>query len=226
MNSIVRLILVLVGLLVVLYLVLTYLPMRPIVSAPPSASESIEMTTATIEESTTTYMVDARYPQFGIPAIDTQIMNAVRAGVDEFEALPPNPPDSATAQMTFSGTFDKVYVGPDIISLELVLSQYTGGAHSIALLSGMNFDRASGRLLMLDDALEMIGLTVHDVSAQASAYFTQKFGDSFFVDGVNTNPENFSSFTISKDKVTFIFQEYQVAAYAAGPQEFSFERVQ
>ena len=45
-----------------------------------------------------------------------------------------------------------------------------------------------------------------------------------FEEGADTNPENFSSFVISADKVTFIFQQYQVAAYAAGPQEVSFER--
>ena len=185
----------------------------------------VSITTERINESTTTYTVSASYPQFGIPAIDAQIKADVQNAVTEFEALPPNPPDSATPQNSFDGSFDSVYVGPDVVSVKLVLSQYTGGAHNLTLVSGINFDRATGKQLLQQDAFKMIGLTVQQVSAQASAELKAKLGDGFqFPEGANTNPENFSSFTISADSVTFIFQEYQVAAFAAGAQEVSFPR--
>ena len=70
----------------------------------------------------------------------------------------------------------------------------------------------------------MIGMTLEQVSAAATSQLKAKLGDAMFEEGANTNPENFSSFIISNDKVTFIFQPYQVAAYAAGPQEISVER--
>lgn len=206
------------------YLVVAFVPMRSIFGQRSVQNSDVQMTAAQIHENGASYTVSAEYPQFGIPAIDSQIKKAVEDTVAEFEAYPPNPADSATPQNEFTGRFDKVYIGPDIISFELILSQYTGGAHPMTLLSGMNFDRATGRKLELNDALRLIGFTVGQVSAQASAQFREKFGDAFFSQGSDTNPENFSSFTISATEVTFIFQQYQVAAYAAGPQEISFER--
>ncbi len=190
----------------------------------PDSGGNVQTTTGNIEDSSPNYVVDAQYPQFGIPAIDSQIKKAVTDAVVEFEALPPNPPDSATPQDQFTGTYDKVYIGPDVISFELILSQYTGGAHNLTLVSGMNFNRATGQKLGLDDALRLIGLTVGQVSAQATSQFRENLGSDFFADGANTNPENFSSFIISAEQVTFIFQQYQVAPYSDGPQYVSFER--
>ncbi len=219
--------LILVAILSVLIGVLYFL--MPYVHTPggvPSGDTGgISMTTARIQEDSAAYTVDAQYPQFGIPAVDSQIKKAVEDAIAEFKALPPNPPDSATPKNEFAGSFDSVYVGPDVVSVKLILSQYTGGAHPMTLFSGVNYDRATGRLLLLDDALKLIGKSVGGVSAEASAELKAKLGDGFqFPEGVNTNPENFSSFIISADKVTFIFQQYQVAAYAAGPQEVSFPR--
>lgn len=210
-------------LLGILYVLIPYVR-TPSVSTPGTNSGSVQMTTAKIQENSATYTIDVQYPQFGIPAIDSQITKAVGDTVAEFKGLPPNPPDSATPQNEFTGSFDSVYVGPDVVSVKLILSQYTGGAHSITLVSGVNYDRATGRLLLLGDVLRLIGKSVGQVSAEATAQLKVKLGDAMFEDGANTNPENFSSFVISADKVTFIFQQYQVAAYAAGVQEVSFPR--
>lgn len=200
----------------------TIAPRVPVVS--PSG-DTFQMEVAEINDSSAAYAVNARYPQFGISSIDAQIQAAVDGAIAELKSLPPNPSDSATPQNSFDGTFGSIYAGPDVVSLELILSQYTGGAHPMTLVSGVNYDRTSGRQLMLEDALAMIGLTVEEVSAKATAELQAKLGESFFREGATTNPENFSSFLISKDTLTFIFQQYQVAPYAAGTQEVSFERI-
>jgi len=196
-------------------------------SAPifSTGSGSAEVTVARINDSQAGYVVDVEYPQFGIPAIDAQIKKMVEDAVAEFEAMPPNPPDSATPQNQFTGRFDKVYVGPDIVSLELILSQYTGGAHNLTLFSGIDFDRTTGKQLLQSDAFKLIGMTADQVSQGATTQLKAALGDGFqFPEGADSNPENFSSFLIGSSTVTFIFQEYQVAAYAAGPQQAVFER--
>ena len=67
---------------------------------------------------------------------------------------------------------------------------------------------------------------VAQVSAESSTSLARQLGDMFmFKEGADTNPENYSSFLVSRDAVTFIFQQYQVAAYAAGPQRVSFPRI-
>ena len=184
-----------------------------------------QVQTAAVQKDSSTYTVDVQYPQFGIAAVDADIKSKIDAVVAEFEALPPNPPESATPKNEFTGTFENVYIGPDVVSAKLILSQYTGGAHPMTIFSGVNYDRATGKQLLQDDVFKMIGKTVEEVSAEATAKLKAKLGDTMFEEGANTNPENFSSFIISADEVTFIFQPYQVAAYAAGPQEVSFARV-
>ena len=190
------------------------------------AGQEPRVATSTIAEETDAYEVDVQYPQFGLPAIDAQIKKDIEGAFTEFKNHPPLPPDSAAIKNAFEGRFDRVYVGPDIVSVELVLSFYTGGAHPLSLFSGATFDRKSGKRLDLKDALAMIGKTTEEVSVESATQLSRALGDDFlFPEGVNTNPENFSSFLISEDAVTFIFQQYQVAPYSAGPQEVRFERV-
>lgn len=191
-----------------------------------ATTTAVSAAAAFIQASTTAYAIDVAYPQFGIAAIDDQIRADVQAAAGEIMALPPNPADSAVPQSSLTGEYDKVYVGPDIISVELILSQYTGGAHPLTLLSGVAFDRATGRRLLLADVLPLIGMDVEGLSRQATARLEESLGDAFmFRDGADTNPENFSSFTVGTSTVTFVLQPYQVAAYAAGPQEIVFPRV-
>lgn len=182
------------------------------------------VTTAYARNETPEYLIDVQYPQFGIPTIDEKIGKIVNDIITEFKTLPPNPPDMNSPQNELTARFDSAYVGPDIVSVKLIISEYSGGAHPNSLFSGLNFDRASGRQLLQGDAFKMIGLTAQQVSVAATAQLKERLGDTMFEEGANSNPENFSSFIISADKVTFIFQPYQVAAYAAGPQEVSFER--
>lgn len=188
---------------------------------PPSA----QVASSTVKEESDSYTIDLTYPQFGIPAIDADIKSKIDIALQEFKTLPANPPESATPKNEFTGTFEDVYIGPDIISAKLILSQYTGGAHPMTIFSGVNYDRATGRQILPRDAFAMVGLSLNEISAKATTELKTKLADSMFEEGANSNPENFSSFVISVDKVTFIFQPYQVAPYAAGPQEVSFERV-
>lgn len=187
-------------------------------------AQSVHVTAATQNEEAETYTIDVQYPQFGITSIDADIKSKTDAALAEFRLLPPNPPESATPKNEFTGTYEDVYIGEDVISFRLILSQYTGGAHPMTIFSGLTYDRATGGQLLQQDAFAMLGMSVEDVSSSATAQLQETLGDSFFEEGASTNPENFSSYIVSTDTVTFIFQPYQVAPYAAGPQEVSFER--
>ena len=207
------------------YVAAPYLqPVTPETPEMPETKADVKVTTAQIQEDSSTYTIDVSYPQFGIPAIDTQIKKAIDDTVTEFKTLSSNPDEPATPKLSFDASFDSVYVGPDVVSVKLILSQYTGGAHPLTLISGLNYDRTTGKQLLQNDAFEMLGMTIEQVSTVATAELKAKLGDSMFEEGTNTNSENFSSFVISADEVTFIFQQYQTAAYAAGPQEVSFDK--
>jgi hypothetical protein len=131
----------------------------------------------------------------------------------------------SAAKNSFTGRFDNVYLGSDIVSVELILSSYTGGAHPSTIFSGVAYDRTTGKRLELADALKLIGKSVAQVSAESSVSLKGQLRDSFmFKEGADTNPENFSSFLVTKGAVTFVFQQYQVAPYSFGPQRVSFPR--
>jgi hypothetical protein len=198
------------------YTVLTY---------APSGSTGGTVATSTIAESTDAYDIDVQYPQFGIPAIDTQIKKAYDDAVAELKAQPTVMHGESAAKNSFTGRFDDVYLGSDIVSVELILSSYTGGAHPSTIFSGVAYDRATGKRLELADALKLIGKSVAQVSAESTASLQRQLGDSFmFKEGADTNPENYSSFLVTKGAVTFVFQQYQVAPYSFGPQRVSFPR--
>ena len=198
----------------------------------PSVSHilpGVQVATATERENTDTYTIDVKYPQFGIASIDADIKAAVEGAVTEFKndsnAGPP-PPDSAVTQYEFQSMFDSAYVGADVVSAKLVVSTYMGGAHPNAAIYGLNYDRETGNQLTLDDALSMIGLSLEEVAERAKAELSTKLGtDIIAPEGADPTVENYSTFIVSPDQATFIFQVYQIAPYAAGPQEVSFPRV-
>ncbi len=224
MKKITGLLIVLVALIGVLYLLAAYvhLPVRP---PAPSGTTGTEMTVTQFYADSAAYTVHAQYPQFGIADVDAVIKSHVEKAAANLEAQPQNPQDSATPKNEFTGTFDKVYVGPDIISVELILSEYTGGAHPNTLFDTINVDRKTGKELTLDDAFALIGMSLQQISDGAKTQLQTKLGQNFqFQDGADPKVDNYTSFLVSADKVTFVFQDYQVAAYVYGPQEVVFPR--
>ena len=194
-------------------------------AAATTPSASIEFTNVATHEEGDTYSSTVAYPQFGIPAIDSQIRQKVEDAAEEVKGYPALPEGSATFKNSFDASFDRTYVGPDVISVEMILSQYSGGAHPMTILSGLNFDRETGKQLLQDDAFRMVGLSVDQISKRASAQLKSELGDAFsFPEGASSNPENFSSFLVGTSTVTFLFQPYQVAPYSEGPQQVSFPR--
>lgn len=215
----------LIILLGALYALFTYTNVRAPFSSHEEA-KGVQISNQQVRETGDSYSINVQYPQFGIPEADTQIKSDIDAAVAEVKGYPAIPADSAAGKNTLDGSFDKVYVGQDVLSVELLLSVYTGGAHGNTAVLGLNFDRSTGKLLTLDDALKMTGLTLDQVSEKTTTYLRKKLGDGFFAEGAKPTSENFAVFTTSANAVTFIFSPYQVAPYAAGIQEVSFERRQ
>lgn len=202
------------------YVVLTYVP------AGAGGAHAVALATSTVSEKTDAYAIDAHYPQFGIPAVDTQIAKIETDAITDLKAQPAVMHGESAAQNSFYGRFDSPYVGPDYVSVELTLSEYTGGAHPITAFQGVVFDRKTGKRLTLDDILPLTGKTLGEVSSSSAASLAAQLKENYlFPEGAAPTSENYSSFTLDADSITFIFQQYQVAPYAYGPQRVSFTRV-
>lgn len=218
--------LVLVALIGGAYVLWTKAPRIDDVQVATSTPVSVEMTVAEIKEDTGTYTIEVAYPQFGIPAVDTVVKGYVDAAIAAFKSYPADVPsvDSVPKNEQVI-SFSETYAGSDYVSVALLVSEYTGGAHPNSVYIGVNVDVRTGKEATLDDALALIGKSLKEVAAKTDADMKAKLADAYFEEGAEAKAENYSTFTIGKDSVTFIFNSYQVGPYAAGPQEVAFARV-
>ena len=140
--------------------------------------------------------------------------------------------DSGAAKSTEESTLDINYqIEPaqslkHILSIRLIEAIYeSGAAHAGNVIETMNLDTSTG---------EKIGLSaifsVHPesylkrLSDFTSAELKKKLGNDAgtlenIQAGTAPTEENFGTYTITNTGIIFIFQEYQVAPYAAGAQE-------
>lgn len=212
----------LIALLVMLgiaYAFFRFVRVEPVFKADVSQTKSAQLSTAFAQEHTSQYAINVQYPQFDVPAIDAHITGIVQAAIADLKDMSRATASQDESEYSLDGRFESAYIGPDVVSAKLVLSQYTGGAHPLAIIVGLNYDRGNGRPLGLEDALALTGRSLQAVATQAGAQLSAQLGEVFVADGARPQAENYSTFVISKDAVTFIFQPYQVAPYAAGAQE-------
>lgn len=177
----------------------------------------------TLTEETDAYIIKMTYPQFGIPAIDDEIKKGVDFLAEDFKSQVMS--ISEEGRYEISSSFDGVYVSDDVISAHLAVSSYLGGAHPNFVIYGLNFDPKTNKQISLKGALSMIGHTLPQVAERSRQILSEQLGGSFFPEGVETKDENFRTFSINADTVTFIFDPYQVAPFSEGPQGVAFERV-
>lgn len=163
------------------------------------------------------------YPKFGIDAADMFTQSIVDKAVAELKAMPPNPTPVA-AKNEMIGAYEIINPGPDIFSVRMDLYQYTGGAHGLTVAHGLNF-YSDGREVSLQEAITMTGKTLQQISVEANGQLQDRFGTVQFPDGATATEENYATFVVGTSTVNFIFQQYQVEAYAAGIPEVSFPRV-
>lgn len=179
--------------------------------------------TSSIAMETDTYKIDIAYPKFSNTKADAQVQAIVDKAVGDFKLFPPNP-TPIPAKNELVGEYHDAYVGSDLMSARLNIYQFTGGAHGGTVAFGLNF-HDDGTAYTLDEALGLIGKTLPQVAEEATKQLTERFQMVQFPEGATPAPENYATFVVGKDTVTFVFQQYQVEAYAAGMPEIQFPRV-
>lgn len=108
-----------------------------------------------------------------------------------------------------------------LLNILVTGSQYTGGAHPATLFRTYIFDVAENKLLELKDLFK----PQVDYLAVISDYAikelnVQEYSDAEWIhSGAGPSVENYQLFSLENDGLHIIFPPYQVAAYAAGPQE-------
>lgn len=120
---------------------------------------------------------------------------------------------SATTQ-EFNKDYKIVYADRDYLSFDTKEYSYFGGAHGNTVIRVGTISRATGRILKVGDF-------VTDVKRAAlkNALYDGAVKALGGKENLQSEVEVVENFYIAKDGLHFVFNEYEIACYAAGPVE-------
>lgn len=115
------------------------------------------------------------------------------------------------------------YADDNLISVWFSHGFYTGGAHPNSYSFTLNFDLKTGKQLTLADLFKpgskylktISDFCINDLKEDMS----DMSDDDWIKTGAGPDLKNYGSWSITKKGILITFDSYQVAAYAAGPQE-------
>lgn len=177
-----------------------------------------------INETAELYDISIHYPEFGIPAVDAEIMKYVTTGQEEFkkaftpidDTLRDAFPEGAKGSLTI--TFE-IRKSKGITTVVFRGSEYTGGAHPNPFINTIHISD-DGKLLDLNDMFTVSPeVYLETLSKRATEQLKKDYGDGFFEEGATSNPENWNQWYIEDGKLVILFTVYQVTAYANGEPE-------
>lgn len=109
-----------------------------------------------------------------------------------------------------------------IKSYKLILSKNTGGAHPNTFFHTWTYDAETGKVFKFQDLFQPEHnplWTIYPIVKEK--LLAAEISDEDWIErgSGETNFENYRNFVIDGEELVLIFEPYQVAAYAAGPQE-------
>lgn len=120
-------------------------------------------------------------------------------------------------------THEDYQFSDDVRSVVFTNSFYTGGAHPNSGYTTFTFDVANDTQIMLEDLFVDGNIPWDTISTFVQGDLNSRLTDmtdSATIElGTGTNPDNYKSWALTSDSLIFFFDPYQVAAYAAGPQQ-------
>jgi hypothetical protein len=194
-------------------------------SAPPELkltsitnTEKLKELNATIKIETAKLEGDARADKFN-KTISAHIGKEVESFKSRARADKSDNAGHAGYELDLS--FDVKYSSKNLVSVLYNKYAFTGGAHGTSASSSFNFDIDRGEMLELADLFTPDSnylKTISDYSIDTLR--GRKISDDDWIrEGAGANKKNYSTWNIVSDGLLVTFDSYQVAAYAAGPQE-------
>ena len=185
------------------------------------------------------YEISAEYPELsGVDAATATVFNqaAKKIADDNNREFKKNLADITTPEdlknykengisLYDETTYEIKTASDDVISVLFTDSNFQGGAHGSAVTTTLNFDVKNNRVLKLADLFEPNAnylKTIADFSRASLKAKLQKdemFDEEMFNPGSEAKAENYQNWNLTNKGLLITFDAYQVAAYAAGPQE-------
>jgi len=210
----------------------TLTPTQPPANVPPTPmlSQTVSMQSTPFGESgaAPVYTITAQIPNLQgsgdsrVADFNARLNQIVQNEITTFRngilASAVNPPISAGSSLDIK--YSVIGQRGDIWSVKFDISFYADGAAHPGLYSTtITYDLSNGREITLGELFIPNSNYLQAVSDYCKAQLsTRDIGFESNQQGADPLPENYQRWNISNDGLTITFDEYQVAAYAAGPQ--------
>ena len=173
---------------------------------------------------------DARFDKFNkeARAMVTKNVAAFKTSETSDEADTGSEIPAETQTSTLDSDYEIRLAADDLISIEFSESAYSrGAAHPNSYTTVLNYDVRDGKKLALADLFNaksnylkaISDYCVKDLKQQGKKKKDSMLTDDMIQSGASARADNFKSWTIAKQGLWITFDPYQVAAYAAGPQQ-------
>ena len=174
-----------------------------------------------IKEDKPHYSLEVSYPRTGLSAIDRAVEAWARKLAREFSEAAKDPGSRETPAWRAEITYEVPRNDDTVLSLAFTYYSFSGGAHPNSSSETFHFLRPDGYRAELAEIFTPRGIA--RISAISIAQLKRDLGETLDLDwikrGAGVNARNFHSFVLMADQLVITFDAYQVAAYAAGPQE-------
>jgi uncharacterized protein YecT (DUF1311 family) len=192
-----------------------------ICAAPAFAAAPVEK--RVIQDKRANFSLDMSYPRTGQRSVDATLEAYARALARDFVDMAK---DEKPEPQPWSGelAYDVVRNDAQMIVVAFTWYTYTGGAHPNATSEHFNFLLPEGARIDIAELFTPKGIQrISDISiAKLKRDLAGPDGMSdidWIKRGAGPNARNFASFSMMPRELVVVFDAYQVAAYAAGPQE-------
>ena len=173
---------------------------------------------------------DARFDKFNkeARAMSTKNVAAFKTSETGTETDTGTETPAETLTSTLDSDYEIRLATDDLISIEFSESTYErGAAHPNSNTTVFNYDVRNGKKLALPDLFNaksnylkaISDYCIKDLKQQAKKEKDSMLTDDMIQSGASARADNFKSWTITKQGLWITFDPYQVAAYAAGPQQ-------
>ena len=144
------------------------------------------------------------------------IMATFLEQVDEFQ-----PGEDFGMSSSLSLRYDVAMINPRCVSVELVIDEYyAGAAHPNARSITMNYDVEQETLLSFASLFDDDSIMLARISKLTSDHLLQipDMDSAWIAEGTKAVEENYEGFLLTPENLVILFNPYQVAPYAMGPQ--------
>ena len=191
---------------------------------PALSVQAADRAVSTYTETSPAMNIKVSWERFGLPLPDrfsdamvAEAVAAFRVAADEeYEGMMQSrePEARFPLEMNLEGT---IYDNGRTACILWENYQYLGGAHGNLALYSRNYRLPEGTPLEFDDVFREPEKALLLVSALSRSKLLQRdLPESMVTPGTEPKKENFQTFRLEKDGITFYFAPYQVASWADG----------